>query len=192
MSGLGGLNKSPNGVVFGLVQLQLPVVATSADLALQTEKICAMVAKARRNAPSLDLVVFPEYALHGLSMDTSAEIMCRLDGPEVAAFKRACSEKSISPGRVEVCWRGGWRAACPRSLSDLFRVCASLALGCSARRKARRCVIHNQRFATPQCAQSEARPAGCGQKGASAAALSPTLSRLRERGRSFLLPLGEG
>jgi formamidase len=95
MSGLGGLNKSPNGVVFGLVQLQLPVVATPADLALQTEKICAMVAKARRNAPSMDLVVFPEYALHGLSMDTSAEIMCRLDGPEVAAFKRACSENSI-------------------------------------------------------------------------------------------------
>ena len=33
MSGLGGLNKSPNGVVIGLVQLQLPVVATPADLA---------------------------------------------------------------------------------------------------------------------------------------------------------------
>jgi len=28
MSGLGGLNKSPNGVVIGLVQLQLPNVAT--------------------------------------------------------------------------------------------------------------------------------------------------------------------
>ena len=33
MSGLGGLNKSPNGVVIGLVQLQLPVVVTPADLA---------------------------------------------------------------------------------------------------------------------------------------------------------------
>ncbi len=28
MSGLGGLNKSPNGVVVGVVQLQLPVVVT--------------------------------------------------------------------------------------------------------------------------------------------------------------------
>lgn len=28
MSGLGGLNKSPNGVVPGLVQLQLPNVVT--------------------------------------------------------------------------------------------------------------------------------------------------------------------
>ena len=33
MSGLGGLNKSPNGVVIGLVQLQLPVVETPAQLA---------------------------------------------------------------------------------------------------------------------------------------------------------------
>ncbi len=40
--------------------------------------------------PAMDLVVFPEYALHGLSMDTNPEIMCDLDGPEVAAFKAAC------------------------------------------------------------------------------------------------------
>lgn len=95
MSGLGGLNKSANGVVIGLVQLQLPVIANAADIAAQTEKICAMVAKARRGMPSMDLVVFPEYSLHGLSMDTSAAILCRLDGPEVAAFKRACRDNRI-------------------------------------------------------------------------------------------------
>src|SRR5512138_1496483 len=95
MSGLGGLNKSPNGVVLGLVQLQLPVVKTAADLETQTTRVCAMVAKARRNMPTLDLVVFPEYALHGLSMDTSPQIMCRLDGPEVSAFKRACIDSHI-------------------------------------------------------------------------------------------------
>ena len=37
MSGLGGLNKSSNGVVVGLVQLQLPVVETPAQLAAQTQ-----------------------------------------------------------------------------------------------------------------------------------------------------------
>jgi len=95
MSGLGGLNKSPNGVVLGLVQLQLPVVQTPADLAAQTAKICAMVARARRNMPSMDLVVFPEYSLHGLSMDTNPRIMCRLDGPEMAAFRTACIENRI-------------------------------------------------------------------------------------------------
>jgi formamidase len=95
MNGLGGLNKSENGVVIGLVQLQLPNTVTRADLAAQTRKIVAMVGKARRNMPAMDLVVFPEYALHGLSMDTNPEIMCSLDGPEVAAFRAACAEHAI-------------------------------------------------------------------------------------------------
>lgn len=95
MSGLGGLNKSPNGVVIGLVQLQLPVVVTPSDVAAQTKKICDMVAKARRNNPGMDLVVFPEYSLHGLSMDTNPAIMCRMDGPEVAAFRQACVDNAI-------------------------------------------------------------------------------------------------
>ncbi|MGE0255392.1 MAG: formamidase [Alphaproteobacteria bacterium] len=95
MSGLGGLNKSPHGVVLGLVQMPLPVVATPADLAAQTGRIVAMVAKARRGMPTMDLVVFPEYALHGLSMDTSPAIMCALDGPEVAAFRAACRDNRI-------------------------------------------------------------------------------------------------
>jgi formamidase len=95
MSGLGGLNKSENGVVIGLVQLQLPVVDTPAQLAAQTARICAMVAKARRGMPTMDLVVFPEYSLHGLSMNTDPALMCRRDGPEVDAFRRACREHRI-------------------------------------------------------------------------------------------------
>ena len=95
MSGLGGLNKSPNGVVLGMVQLQLPNVVTKDDLAAQTQVIVDMVGKARRNMPTMDLVVFPEYALHGLSMDINPEIMCSLDGPEVAAFKQACIDNDI-------------------------------------------------------------------------------------------------
>ena len=95
MNGLGGLNKSENGVVIGCVQLQLPTVVTKADLAAQTQKIVAMVGKARRNLGTMDLVVFPEYALHGLSMDINPEIMCRVDGPEVAAFRKACVDNKI-------------------------------------------------------------------------------------------------
>ena len=95
MSGLGGLNKSPDGVVVGVVQLQLPNVTNKQELAAQTENICNMVAKARRNLNTMDLVVFPEYALHGLSMDMNPEIMCRLDGPEVAAFMASCSDNDI-------------------------------------------------------------------------------------------------
>jgi len=95
MNGLGGLNKSENGVVIGLVQLQLPNVVTKADLAAQTARIVKLVGKARRNMGTMDLVVFPEYALHGLSMDINPEIMCSLDGPEVAAFKAACAANDI-------------------------------------------------------------------------------------------------
>jgi formamidase len=95
MSGLGGLNKTPDGVVVGLVQLQLPVVVTPADLAHQRDRIVELVRKARRSYPTMDLVVFPEYALHGLSMDTNPAIMCRLDGPEVEAFRAACIEHRI-------------------------------------------------------------------------------------------------
>src|SRR5687767_997268 len=83
MSGLGGLNKTPNGVVVGLVQLQLPNVVAPADLKAQAERVAALVGKARRGSAAMDLVVFPEYSLHGLSMDTNPAIMCRLDGPEV-------------------------------------------------------------------------------------------------------------
>lgn len=95
MSGLGGLNKSPDGVVIGMVQSQLPVVETPDDVTRQTKRIVSMVAKAKRGMSTMDLVVFPEYSLHGLSMDTNPEIMCRVDGPEVAAFSDSCRDNSI-------------------------------------------------------------------------------------------------
>ena len=82
-------------MVIGLVQIQNPVVVTPEDLARQTSRICELVAKARRNMATMDLVVFPEYSLHGLSMDTNPEIMCRLDGPEVEHFRGACIANDI-------------------------------------------------------------------------------------------------
>ncbi len=95
MSGLGGLNRSPDGVVVGLVQAQLPVVDNPDDLARQTARICALVAKAKTSYPAMDLAVFPEYSLHGLSMSTDPDLMCSLDGPEVAALSDACRAQRI-------------------------------------------------------------------------------------------------
>lgn len=95
MNGLGGLNKAPGGVVIGLVQLQLPTIETRADVTRQAEKIVAMVTKAKRGMTNLDLVVFPEYALHGLSMDMRDEVLCDLDGPEVVMLRRACTENRV-------------------------------------------------------------------------------------------------
>ena len=59
MNGLGGLNKSPEGVVIGLVQLQLPVVATPADLAAQTDRIVAMVPESGDAAIDADTHLSP-------------------------------------------------------------------------------------------------------------------------------------
>jgi len=95
MSGLGGLNKTPAGVVLGLVQLQLPIIQEPGQVKMQARRIVTMVEKARRNMPGMDLVVFPEYALHGLSMSTEEDLMCRLDGPEVGMFREACRANKI-------------------------------------------------------------------------------------------------
>lgn len=94
-SGLGGLNNSKNGVVIGLVQLQLPVVKTKSDLAQQTSRIVDLVGKARRNLSTMQLVVFPEYMLQGLSMDTYDEILCDRNGAEMQACAAACKEHDI-------------------------------------------------------------------------------------------------
>src|ERR1700733_5959617 len=98
MSGLGGLNKTPDGVVIGLVQLQLPTIAAKSDLAAQTRKICAMVAKARKGMPTMDLVVFPEYSLHGLSMGTNPDLMSGLGG----AFAKPAS--TTASGAASPSW----------------------------------------------------------------------------------------
>ena len=54
MSGFGGLNKSANGVVIGLVQCQLPVVRTPDELAAQTRRIVEL---AREIHPGIDTLV---------------------------------------------------------------------------------------------------------------------------------------
>lgn len=95
MSGLGGLNKSPDGLVLGLVQFQLPVVEKPEDVTRTAEQICEVVRNTKRGMPTLDLIVFPEYSLHGLSMSMAPELMCRLDGPEISAFKQVCKEMVV-------------------------------------------------------------------------------------------------
>lgn len=99
MNGLGGLNKSPGGGVLGLVQLQNPNVVTPDDLAAQCRRICDLTAKARRGMPNMDLVVFPEYALHGLSMDTNPAIMCRIDPRRARTARRSRARCFGSAGR---------------------------------------------------------------------------------------------
>jgi len=95
MSGLGGLNKTSGGIVIAAVQSQLFHVSNPEQLSKATEHVCDLVRQTKRAYPSTDLILFPEYSIHGLSMSTSPSIMCTLDGPEVRAFKRACQEESV-------------------------------------------------------------------------------------------------
>ena len=95
MSGLGGLNKTPGGIVISVVQSQLFDVATPADLAKAVDHVCSLVRRTKRAYAATDFVIFPEYCIHGLSMRTHPEIMCTLDGPEVARFKDVCREQKI-------------------------------------------------------------------------------------------------
>lgn len=95
MSGLGGLNKTPGSIVISLIQSQLLDVATPSDLSNAVEHVCSLVRRGKRAYPATDMVVLPEYSIHGLSMRTNPELMCTLDGPEVAAFKAVCKEVGV-------------------------------------------------------------------------------------------------
>lgn len=96
MSGLGGLNKSTDdSIIIGLCQSQLFDVRTPDQLKNATEHVCKLVGKARRSYPLMDMIVLPEYSIHGLTMITDDAIMCDLEGPEVNAFKQACIDNKI-------------------------------------------------------------------------------------------------
>lgn len=95
MSGLGGMNKTTGGIVIAAVQSQLRRVDTPQDLADATNHVVELVRRAKREYPAVDLVLFPEYAIHGLSMATDPRIMCTMDGPEVSAFRQVCAKEDI-------------------------------------------------------------------------------------------------
>ena len=96
MSGLGGLNKSSSdSVVIGVCQSQLLEVLNTDQLNHSVDHVCKLVSKARQSYPLMDMIVFPEYCIHGLSMSMDDSIMCTLEGPEVDRFKKACVENKI-------------------------------------------------------------------------------------------------
>ena len=96
MSGLGGLNKSfDDSIVIGVCQSQLLEVLNIDQLEYAVDHVCNLVKKARQSYPFMDLIVFPEYCIHGLSMSTDESIMCDLDGAEVSRLKETCLENNI-------------------------------------------------------------------------------------------------
>ena len=97
MTGLGGLNPSPGGLVLGLVQFQVPTVTRPEHLRETAEKIATMVRGAKAGLPTMDLIVFPEYSLNGLDPQSWADdaLLCDLEGPEIALLREACADAGI-------------------------------------------------------------------------------------------------
>lgn len=97
MTGLDGLNPSHGALVLGLVQAQVPTISAPADLMTTAERLAGIVRGAKKGMPSLDLVVLPEYSINGLDPEAwlDDDLLCDLDGPEVALLKQACRDARV-------------------------------------------------------------------------------------------------
>ncbi|MCZ4080443.1 formamidase [Rhodococcus sp. H36-A4] len=97
MTGLGGLNPSSTSLTLGLVQQRVPLIGDMADVDATTDRVCRTVREAKAGLGSLDLLVFPEYSLHGLRKSSWArdDVMCDIDGPQVARLREACRESKV-------------------------------------------------------------------------------------------------
>lgn len=97
MTGLGGLNPGAEELTVALVQQRIPYVDSPEALAAVTATVAGTVRELAVSMPDVDLVVFPEYSLHGLRKGFWArdELMCDIDGPEVAALREACRAAGI-------------------------------------------------------------------------------------------------
>jgi formamidase len=97
MSGLGGLNPSPGGLVLGLVQAQVPINTAPGHTVANAERLAEVLRGAKAGMPTLDLIVFPEYSLNGLDPATwlDDDLLCDLDGPEVTLLRKSCAEANV-------------------------------------------------------------------------------------------------
>jgi formamidase len=97
MTGLSGLNPPPSSLTLGLVQQQVPLINSVADIDETTDRVCNMVRDTKSAFTSLDLVVFPEYSLHGLRKASWArdDLMCDIDGPQVDRLRQACKDAGV-------------------------------------------------------------------------------------------------
>ena len=95
-AGLNGSNKSADGMVIGLVQWQLPVVTSRADVQREAAKVADLVRNAKKPAaPTSISSSSRNHIIHGLSMSTDPDMMCTLDGPEVESLTGVCKEMDV-------------------------------------------------------------------------------------------------
>lgn len=95
MDGLGGINKTDNGIVVGLLQLRAADISTPDDLNLAAGKIVSFIRDIKQRRPNIDVLVFPEYSLNGASKALSPELQCRIDGPQIDMLRDACRQANV-------------------------------------------------------------------------------------------------
>jgi formamidase len=70
-------------------------LTTPNELTHAVQHVLKLISKALNGYANLDMIVFPEYMLHGLSMSTDDRITCTLDRPEVKTLQAKCKEHKV-------------------------------------------------------------------------------------------------
>jgi formamidase len=93
MTGLSGLNPPANSLTLALVQQQIPLIGSRADIDAVVDRVCGTIRAIGTAFATAQLIVFPEYGFHGLRKDAWArdELMLDLNGPEVDRLRAACA-----------------------------------------------------------------------------------------------------
>ena len=97
----GSISSSDDAVGVGVVNYQVPVVETKAEVLDNCKRIAGFIEGMKRGYPGLDLIVFPEYTTQGFHPTKWSDLTTTIGGDEVPrhARKTACTEFSRSPAK---------------------------------------------------------------------------------------------
>ena len=91
----GSISSSDDAVGVGVVNYQVPVVETKAEVLDNCKRISGFIEGMKRGYPGLDLIVFPEYTTQGFHPTKWSELTTTLDGDEVQIFSEACKKNGV-------------------------------------------------------------------------------------------------
>jgi len=97
VSGLGGLNPSPGGLVLALVQSRVPAIIDRDSLARNANRLASVVSHAKAELTTIDLFLFPEYSLNGMigRRANRDDLLTAADSEEVDILRQACVDAGV-------------------------------------------------------------------------------------------------